>query len=198
MKNLLYLLFSLFFSLIISGCSQCFVNTTAMSTLALECPNVSCKDYPNIDPYLEGHNEFLGSDSQMIYWAHKTKDSLYTRYDKLCKNILETFKQDKEFVQAFKKDMAAFEVYRNTQKELEFPKDKDYGTMREYAEWSSDYKLTVIHIEQLKQKISAYCDCNSSFLQNKDICSKENIDKMFDSIKLKEPKPFISTPYDKQ
>ncbi len=194
MKNLLCLIFGLFFGLFTSGCAYNSVKADASN--APKCPETICKDCPDIEPYIEEHNRFWGSNSQMLYWASKTKESLYKRYDILCQDIIENFREDEFFIKAFKNDIKAFENYRNAQKQILFPKENGFGIMREYAEWSSDYSLTVQHIENLKEKVFTYCSYNSVFLKNESVCSNENIDKIFDKVKLKSPKPIISTPYD--
>lgn len=158
----------------------------------------NCKNYPDIEPYIENHNEFWGSNAQMIYWSKETLKSLYKRYEKLYVDIIRTYAEDAEFIDVLKTDKKAFENYRNTQKKLVYPHVEHYGIMKEYYDWNSDYTLTVQHIEQLKQKINSYCLIHSSLLKDDSICKKENVNKIFDSIKLKKPKPIISTPYDKK
>ena len=153
-----------------------------------------CKTCPDVEPY----NEFWGSNLQMIYWAQETLKSLYDRYEKLYNDILKTYAEDKDFIDALKADKKVFEAYRDTQKKLVYPRNENYGMMQHFSNWESDYTLTVIHIERLKRKISLYCFNNSALLKDENVCSEENINKKFDSLKLKEPKPIITTPYDKK
>lgn len=204
MKNALNLFLVLIMCFFTLGCSKdVAANTNTVLENAQsaqkkqECFETDCRDCPDIEPYIEEHNRFWGSNSQMIYWADKTKESLYKRYDILCKDIISSFKEDEVFIKAFKNDVEAFKNYRDTQNKLSFPDENRYGLMAEYSKWGSDYVLTVQHIEELKNKISTYCFHNSAFLKNVNVCSDENIDKIFDKVKLKEPKPVISTPYDK-
>lgn len=157
-----------------------------------------CKTCPDVEPYIEEHNEFWGSNLQMIYWAQETLKSLYDRYEKLYNDILKTYAEDKDFIDALKADKKVFEAYRDTQKKLVYPRNENYGMMQHFSNWESDYTLTVIHIERLKRKISLYCFNNSALLKDENVCSEENINKKFDSLKLKEPKPIITTPYDKK
>ncbi len=160
-----------------------------------------CRKCPDIDPYLENHNEFLGSDSQMLYFSDKALESLYKRYDELCTKIINNFKEDKGFVTAFKKDIAAFKKYRETQSNMIYPRQGTtltYGTMYEYTLWGYNYSLTVQQIENTKRNVEMYCDSNSAFLKDDSVCSEDRINEMFESVKLKTPKPVISTPYDKK
>lgn len=180
------------------GCANKNVSNSGdvAEAVKTECEKLDCNKCPDIEPYLEGHNEFWGSQSQMIYWGDKTLESLYKRYDELCNKIIETFKEDEDFVKAFKKDIEAFKNYRNTQRDLIFPRTINYGTIQPNIEWGTDYSLTVGHIEELKGKIGLYCIHNGALLRDDSICSDENINNIFEAVKLKEPKPIIPTPYD--
>ncbi len=154
--------------------------------LANTCEQFPYKSYPDITPYLEPHEEFTGSYTQMYSYQAKTMVSLNKRYDLLCKRIVENFKEDKLFVEAFKNDIEAFKVYIETQNAVALPRNpQEYGFMYYNMKWENDYRLTVLQIENTYKNIVAYCDFNSAFLKDSSVCSQERISKMFKGLKLK-------------
>lgn len=213
MKNLYSVILIFFISLFSFGCAKTVADDTHFvkecspcvcekcpepePSSEIPCPAYDCRQCPDIDPYLEDHKEFWGSNSQMIYWGNKTLESLYARYDAFCEEIIENFKEDKNFIAAFKADIKAFKEYRDSQRNLMFPRAENYGLHAEYAKWASDYTITVQHIENLKSKIDMYCFHGEALLNDTSVCSDDNIDKIFSKLKLKAPKPVILTPYDK-
>lgn len=109
MKNtFLVLLFACVIPLT-SSCAKISAEPKTEKPVVSQCEKQNCNNCPDIEPYLEGHNEFWGSDSQMIYWNDATLKSLYSRYNKLCEKIIDNFKEDKSFVEAFKKEKVMFD-----------------------------------------------------------------------------------------
>lgn len=199
MKNTFLVLLFVCIILLTSSCAKISAEPKTEMPSKSQCEKQDCNNCPDIEPYLEGHNEFWGSNSQMIYWSDETLKSLYSRYDKLCEKIVDNFKEDKSFVEAFKKEKVMFENYRESREQLVRPRQDNYGMyMPIYSKWGYDYSLTVEQIERTKKNIFNYCDVNSVFLKNPDVCSEQKINSMFDEVKLKTPKPIISTPYDEK
>lgn len=181
-----------------SLCSACHKNTAAIEAarFAQAKPSTTGAKCPDIEPYIEEHNEFHGSDTQMLYWSKLALQSLYARYDKLCKKIETDFKDDKAFIKAFKEDRTMFEKRRDAREALVRPHSGNFGLMPEFDKWGYDYSSTVEQIEKTKRNLLEYCEYNSDLLKDKSVCTEEKINKMFEEIKLKTPKPLITTPYD--
>lgn len=145
-----------------------------------------CKNCPDISPYLEPHKEFTGSYSEMYDYQQKTIESLYKRYDILCKRIINNFKGDKEFIEHFQKNNDNFKLYRDEQGYTVFPKDPiNYGFMYHDLKWGIDYTLTVFQIERIRENVYMYCEMNSEKLKDSSVCSENRLNKLFEGMKLK-------------
>ncbi len=134
------------------------------------------------DLKLRSENPAYPTQADMLNYSHSRLAKLDKQYNGICNKIIQNFKSDKGFVDAFRKDQSEFLKYRLIQRNVILPAyDNDstaYGS--NYGLHSESYilDLTSAKIKSLKQVVNDYCLYND-FAQPENACSLERIETLF-------------------
>ncbi len=132
---------------------------------------------PN-DLQLRRDNPYYPTQADMLNHSHDNLTKTDKIYNDICDRIIQNFKSDKNFVNAFQKDRAEFLKYRAIQRDVILPTFGNdltgYGS--NYDLYSNSYliDLTNAKIESLKKVVSHYCLYNDYF-QPEEACSPKKI-----------------------
>ena len=124
---------------------------------------------------------YYPTQADMIAYSHKERDKIINRYNKICDNLVKNFSEDKEFVQALRKNQELFIEYRKSERSIALPKLNNgiyYGSNRSIY---SDFVLidsTENQIKNLRRLIEDYCLYNH-YEQDENACKPETLDKIF-------------------
>ena len=153
--------------------------------ICLLCLNLSLiawgKTRPN-DLKLRADDPVYPTQADMLNYSNDRLVKLDKLYNDICSKIVQNFKPDKNFVEAFQKDRAEFLKYRAIQRDVILPAFESdptaYGTNYELHSESYLLDLTNAKIKSLKKVVSDYCLYND-FAQPDNACSMERIESLF-------------------
>ena len=124
---------------------------------------------------------FYPTQADMLECSHKKCDKIISRLNKIYDNIAKNFSEDKEFIQALRKNQELFFEYRKSERDIALPKLNNgiyYGSNRGIY---SDFILkesTENQIKNLRNLIEDYCLYNH-YEQDENACKPETLDKIF-------------------
>lgn len=134
----------------------------------------------NLEP--RSDDPFYPTQADMLNYSSNRLAKLDKLYNDVCNKIIQNFKSDKNFVEAFQKDRTEFLKYRAIQRDVILPAfDNDptaYGTNYELHSESYLLDLTNAKIKSLKNVVNDYCLYND-FAQPEAVCSPERIESLF-------------------
>ena len=117
----------------------------------------------------------------MIAFSNKEKDKITDRYNKICDNLVKNFSEDKEFIQALRKNQKLFLEYRKSERDVVLPRadvNLNYGFSWEVHSDVTLIESTENQIKNLRKLIEDYCLYNY-YEQDENACKPETIDRIF-------------------
>lgn len=127
-------------------------------------------------------NPYYPTQADMLNFASDSIEASDKNFERICNQIVQNFKADKNFVVAFNADKAEFLKYRLLQRDMILPAKKTdltlYGS--NYQVHSDSYlkELSTNKIRDYKRMVELYCLYND-FSQPQNACSDKQIQKLF-------------------